>query len=61
MRAQTESAFHQRAREVADEQPLDDIRLALLSAQEEIHDRAQEAERLQTKVARLEGAIRQLM
>ena len=44
----------------ADDEPLDEMRRALASAQDDLQAKAEEAAALGSKVARLEGALRQL-
>ena len=60
-RAQAEERVTARTNKEAEERPQEEIRLALLSAQEDLTDKAREAERLHLKVARLEDAIKKLM
>jgi chromosome segregation ATPase len=49
------------ARRDADDQPLEDVRQALLSAQDDLQSKTEEASQLAAKVARLENALHQLM
>ena len=44
-----------------DEAPLDEMRNALLSAQDDLHSKAEEASLLASKVARLESALKLAM
>ena len=49
------------AHRAADEAPLEEIKMALLSAQDDLQSKADEAAALSSKVSRLEQALRQIM
>ena len=49
------------AHRAADEAPLEEMKMALLSAQDDLQSKADEAAALTSKVQRLEAALRQVM
>ena len=61
MRNRNEESGQKRERVDDQDSSQEDIRLALLSAQEDLNDKAREAQLLQSKVVRLEDAIKSLM